>query len=86
MKWRDKWNILIIFTYQGTEMKSDTKRGKETQNPLCVIHYNMWGGWHWLGGPAAANIPCRNTAYAQTVHEIIQKTAECHSAERNDNL
>jgi hypothetical protein len=25
-----------------TEMKGDTKQGKETQKPVCVIDYNKW--------------------------------------------
>jgi hypothetical protein len=44
MKWRDKRNVAMISTYHGTEMKSETKRGKEKQKPVCVIDYNKCMG------------------------------------------
>jgi hypothetical protein len=37
-------NVLTISTFHDTEMKSDTKRGKETRKPVCVIDYNKWMG------------------------------------------
>jgi hypothetical protein len=54
----------MISTYQDTEMKSDTKRRKETRNPVCVIDYNKWMGGIDLEGPAAAVVPCRKKGYA----------------------
>lgn len=37
-------NVVMISTYHAAEMKSDAKRRKETQKPVCVIHYNKWMG------------------------------------------
>jgi hypothetical protein len=44
MKWRDKRNVLMISTYHDAEIKIVTKRGKDTQKPVCVIDYNKWMG------------------------------------------
>jgi hypothetical protein len=43
MKWHDKVNVVMISNHD-TEMKSVTKRGKETQKPICGIDYNKWMG------------------------------------------
>jgi hypothetical protein len=43
MKWRDERNV-VLSTYHDAEMKSVTKRSKETQKPACVIDYNKWMG------------------------------------------
>jgi hypothetical protein len=55
--------------------------GDETQNPACVIHYNKWMGGINLKGQLLQMYPEGMEAYAQMVHEVIQKTSQCHSAQ-----
>jgi hypothetical protein len=45
-------------------MKSETKRGKETQKPVCVIHYDKWMGGTDLKDQLLQYVPCRKEAYA----------------------
>lgn len=44
MKWHDKRNVVMISTYHDTEMKTEKRRGKEKQKPVCVIDYNKHMG------------------------------------------
>jgi hypothetical protein len=57
----------------------------EKNNDHCSSFNGTVTGKMLYSLAAAANVPHRNEVYAQMVHEVIQKTSECHSAECRHN-
>ena len=45
LKWRDKRNITMVSTYHSADTQRVSNKGKETEEPLCVIDYT-----HKMGG------------------------------------
>jgi hypothetical protein len=68
----------------NTGDKRETKGGKETQKPVCVIHYKWMGGSDLKGQLLKMYLVERKLS--QMVYAVIQKTSECHSDECNNNL
>ena len=45
LKWRDKRDVTMVSTYHNADTQRVSNKGKETEEPLCVIDYN-----HNMGG------------------------------------
>jgi hypothetical protein len=44
LKWSDKRNVTVIFSYDGAEVQTIRKQGKEKQKLVYVIQYNQYLG------------------------------------------
>jgi hypothetical protein len=60
------------------------QREEKKQKPVCVIHYKWMGGSDLKGQLLKMYLVERKLS--QLVYDVIQKTSECHSAERNENV
>jgi hypothetical protein len=85
MKWHDKGTVLMISTYHDAEMKSETKRGKETQKPVCVIHFNKWMSGIDLKDQLLQTYLLEKKHMHKWYMKLFTRL-EYHKAECNDNL
>ena len=41
LKWSDKRNVTMVSTYHSADTQRVSKKGKETEKPLCMMDYNL---------------------------------------------
>ena len=80
LKWSDKRNVTMVSTYQSADTQRVSNKGKETEKPLCVIHYNHNTERVDLG-PVAAHVHGQEEKNDQMVPQTFQKAAELYSSQ-----
>jgi len=80
IKWRDKRNVTMVSIYHSADTQRVSNKGKETEKPLCMTHYNHNGGSQFEV-PVAAHVHGREEKNDQMVPQTFQKATEIYSSQ-----